>query len=393
MYVGWFNNIFYCLFLMNCVDLEKGINIPMINKDDYILQVYCINNEVSVTISSNNNNSMDLEYAFYLNKEKLRIQTIWYTRNSMAHFSVKEPGFYQIICFIKDTTDKCILQSDLFYVCESKSEIKNEFLPASPVPISIFGSCVSRDLLEYNPKIFNLKTYIARQSIISAVSFPVTYNIDELSFSSEFQKSRVEWDLEKKTFNLLSKDNSKYLLLDLIDERFSIIKFQNNYITLSNELKSSSFYQNHEHEFTILSCKKIPNLKFNEQKLLSYKYTLENKNIDIYIEDFLKKILSIYQEKNILIHRATLVDYYKDANNNIKKFPNNTLGYNHRTNEYLNYLYDYIINRLPAAFVIDECKNYYANEKHKWGLSPMHYCDEYYQNVNYLIQDYLKNNK
>ncbi|MDO4326572.1 MAG: DUF6270 domain-containing protein, partial [bacterium] len=152
----------------------------MINKDDYSLQVSCINNEVSVTISSksSNNNSMDLEYAFYLNKEKLRIQTIWYTRNSMAHFSVKKPGFYQIICFIKDTTDKCILQSDLFYVCESQSEIKNEFLPDSPVPISIFGSCVSRDLLEYNPKIFNLKTYIARQSIISAVSFPVTYNVD-----------------------------------------------------------------------------------------------------------------------------------------------------------------------------------------------------------------------
>ena len=46
-------------------------------------------------------------------------------------------------------------------------------------------------------------------------------------------------DLKKNTFNALKSSKSKYLIIDLIDERFNLAKYKNSIVTLSNEMVQS----------------------------------------------------------------------------------------------------------------------------------------------------------
>src|SRR5690625_4032012 len=88
--------------------------------------------------------------------------------------------------------------------------------------ISIFGSCVSRDTLEFaDPADFTLKRYIARQSLVSAFDTHGAYALNLEAMASDFQRRMATWDLHSEFARILpavAKD-SDLLILDLTDER------------------------------------------------------------------------------------------------------------------------------------------------------------------------------
>lgn len=108
------------------------------------------------------------------------------------------------------------------------------------VSVSIFGSCVSRDLLEYDAA-HNVKLdlYFARQSIISAVSAKVPINFEEINLQSNFQKRQIYYDFNKTAFQMRQEKMSDFLFLDLVDERFSLVKIGNSYVTKSSTMLES----------------------------------------------------------------------------------------------------------------------------------------------------------
>lgn len=53
-------------------------------------------------------------------------------------------------------------------------------------------------------------------------------------------------------------------------------------------------------------------------------------------------------------------------------------------------MYQYIQTELKCPNVIDECLDYKADENHKWGLAPMHYQKEYYEEIVELVKDIIK---
>lgn len=72
--------------------------------------------------------------------------------------------------------------------------------------ISIFGSCVSRDILNSkNAKSMKLDTYIARQSVISDVSPAIDCNCDDFDLKSAFQRKMIYNDFAKKVLIYLNK--------------------------------------------------------------------------------------------------------------------------------------------------------------------------------------------
>ena len=88
------------------------------------------------------------EYAFYLLKNNVRIDTIWYGTNNKAEFDLNSTGEYKIVCFVKEKGNITLIKESetiLFYK-EEKAEEVDEI---SDLNLSIFGSCVSRDILEY----------------------------------------------------------------------------------------------------------------------------------------------------------------------------------------------------------------------------------------------------
>lgn len=254
-------------------------------------------------------------------------------------------------------------------------------LKMAVVPISIFGSCVSRDMLEYDsPKHIELKTYIARQSIVSAVSSEIKCKKEDIQLESEFQKRLVFNDLTKKTFETLKNDQSTFIIIDLIDERFKLVTYDNSFATLSNEMLASKYFG----EKPLIVDKILGSFeKTNE-------YYVQDIALETYIDLFCEKITSIYEQQKIIIHKAIMLNEYVTKEGDLKKFLPSQLSNNKKINQMLEYMYNCLKRKLPNAFTIDVCDKFHADENHKWGLAPMHYQQEYYDCALSYIYRYLK---
>lgn len=325
----------------------------------------------------------EAEFAYYLYKDNVKINQKWYSKEKHAEFTITSSGIYKGVGFVK-VDDKIIHKQTPDFECNITGDI------LKPIKLSIFGSCTSRDILEYGKKgEFQLGAYVARQSVISSLSKPINFNFDNCFIKSAFQKRQIVNDFQKNTFDILKESKSDYLVIDLIDERFNLAEYMGSVVTVSNELVSSGILDN---RFKKTQVEEIKNWKIYKLKkeLKGKSYTFNGCLLEDYIKEFCCKIKEIFEEKNIIIHRAIMVDYYMNSSGNVVSFPKNYLYHNKLINSKLNYMYYYFEKFLPEAFVIDECKNYCADEKHKWGLAPMHYFNDYYLRVLYLLRKHVQ---
>lgn len=237
--------------------------------------------------------------------------------------------------------------------------------------VSIFGSCISRDCLEYAPDhSLQLATYIARQSMISAVSPPIGFQKEEIALSSNFRKNMVMHDFSKDAFELFRTDGSEYLMIDLIDERFRIAEFRGSVITASNEFAECGIAAEQELKF----LRKKP----DDQELLEK------------VDEFCERIKEIYPEEKIIIHRGRFLDRYISKEGiSSTRFPVNVRVYNAKMNALLDGLYARLLKNMPGAFLIDICAGYQCDETHKWGLNPIHYEPAYYEEVVSRVLEYI----
>lgn len=114
----------------------------------------------------------------------------------------------------------------------------------SRVRVVIVGSCVSRDTFEFlDPRRFELVKYVARQSLISSYSRPLTIADAELApLTSAFQRRTVRADHSSSLVgDLMSVGKGIDLVLwDLTDERFGVWDLgEGRFITRSVELIAS----------------------------------------------------------------------------------------------------------------------------------------------------------
>lgn len=348
------------------------------------VEIEVTKNKMSARIAFDSNDLPEgLEYAFYLMHEEIKTEVKYYSKLNYTEFQLIEDGEYYVVGFVKWDLKKLIKKSE---------KIKFQFDSKYPItvkkklPISIFGSCVSRDLFEFDrEKQFELKTYIARQSIVSAVSPPLPCNMEDIQLKSIFQKKAVYNDFVKETFSLFKNDGSKYLMIDLIDERFSISKYSkdgiHSIITYSSPLQESNYINKWN-----LKLNSIPRYR---KKWRRNRYFAGNKALDIYLEDFCNKILEIYKPENIILHKGKMVNYYRNKDGEIKEFPPYYLNWNKKVNDLIQYMYDFMEKKFTNCFVIDFCDEYYADEEHRWGLAPMHYQKEYYIKIFEELEKYI----
>jgi hypothetical protein len=123
-------------------------------------------------------------------------------------------------------------------------ENSSGFMMNRPARLLIFGSCVSRDILNY-PQAkaqFALVDYYARSSIASLGARPIEMPSTVQHISSKFQRRMVERDIKKDFLNDLARLQFDVLLIDLIDERFNLyVEAEGRACTLSSELLVSGF--------------------------------------------------------------------------------------------------------------------------------------------------------
>ena len=255
---------------------------------------------------------------------------------------------------------------------EPKTNINGEGMHVQK--ISIFGSCMSRDVLRLFPdEQIELCSYIARQSVISAVSNPVSLEKDSIQLESEFQKRMVLWDFRKGTFDLLKNDGSEWLIIDLIDERFALAVIGDSFVTCSAEACQGAV---------------IPKkARLVRPTLSGSDYYINGVCIREYISLFCKKLLEIYRPDHIIIHRALSAKYWKDSEGTAHMYKTGENGTDQRVNALLSYMYSVILEKISLARIIDCTDNFYGGENHIWGLASVHYEDGYYEEVSKKLKE------
>lgn len=308
-------------------------------------------------------------YAFYVFHNGKRIITRWYEKSREIEVKILGDGLYYAAGFVKENDSEPEIMTSLPIQILQKREPFE--VPAASV--SIFGSCVSRDMLEYEAACdLTLDLYFARSSIISAVSDKVALDYEKINLQSNFKKRQIYYDFNKYAINMFRDKTSDYLIIDLVDERFPLIKVSGSYVTRSGALLESGIISESE-----------PIIEKEEYVDVHGEHSYRVEGIDVreYLDKFCDRILKIYKPEKIILHVVRGAEFYYDEHKEIQKFEPNIAGYFKRLNKMWNFMYEYLSTKMAGCMCIDVSAAYLADEAHVWGLSPIHFQKEYYERV------------
>jgi hypothetical protein len=350
----------------NCISkLSESIivneEVDTLNIENFDIECNIDNNKLSISVKNTKDNQF-LEYAYYLIKDKEAINKTWYSKSNKHTFDINENGEYKIQYFIRNIYKETIIENTDSY---TYNNIRT---------INIHGSCISRDAFEFiTDEPIRLKEYIARHSMISAVSNSLNFNEEQVNLSnleSKFQRRMVLNDLNKMLFERIRNNKSDYMLIELLDERFSILEINNSFITYSNEFVLSNIYKDIGGNII-------------KKKDISEKLWMPA------IDKYVSKILNIYNQEQIIIHEVYFLNKYIDKQGNIKELDEATINKNAIYNDILSKYYTYLKAKIPGASIINITNNYLADENNRWGLAPYHYELSYYKEVLNIINKIL----
>ena len=230
------------------------------------------------------------------------------------------------------------------------------------IDLAIVGSCVSRDALEFHPDGFNLLGYFARTSLISQATEPVEIGNDDLeSDLSPFARRVVEQDLTSNVVASLGELSPRILLLDLIDERFRIVRSGSGWITYSPYFSQTSLGK---------SLANAPALAL-----------LDNERLPLFKESvatLANQINATLPNVRMVVHRAFYAEFYRDEDGT-KPFDPSALEAARVVNELMRTMYDHLSATLRSAASIEVTPDLVvADAQHKWGLDHFHYVPDYY---------------
>nr|WP_281728349.1 DUF6270 domain-containing protein [Priestia flexa] len=222
--------------------------------------------------------------------------------------------------------------------------------------IDILGSCVSRDPFAMFEHQYEINNYFARTNVISLASKPMKISIYKILLDSNFQKRSVYNDLNKQFFKYLEEVQSNVLIIDLLSERLRLMKRGETYFTLSDEFNKSNLMQE-------LKGKAVVQ-KTDEMWEAAAKQLVAKLNESKYDQ--------------VIIHKAFWQERYIDANGDIQSFEN--IDEIHENNKKLDFMYKYLGENVSKASYLEITdEEIFADENHKWGLSPRHYETSYYE--------------
>lgn len=108
--------------------------------------------------------------------------------------------------------------------------------------VTIYGSCVSRDIFNFPNEELQMRAYFARSSFISAASSPSQLPTRKSMLTSPFQQRMLEQDITSRILPQLASLADQIILIDLIDERGGVLELEDGgFITDLSELRHSGW--------------------------------------------------------------------------------------------------------------------------------------------------------
>lgn len=242
--------------------------------------------------------------------------------------------------------------------------------------ISIFGTCVSRDIFGMHPQNggYKIERHVQEVSPIASVAERVLdneINLDDFEYQAvcnelkhNFHKKMLALDLNKSAFSYLGEVHSDWLMIDVGVLRLDYYKCKgkdgnNTYFTAKYDKQIENLMKNWGgcDDLKRIPCSAIPDDEYYG-----------------YMEKYALEILKLYDEEHIILHECYPVSTVTNGEN---------VGvYDYcmvvRYRKAIEKGYEFIRNRLTNAHVIEFPYGVIGDVNHKWGYNCMHYVQEYY---------------
>lgn len=261
---------------------------------------------------------------------------------------------------------KKLFKEKYIYILEQHSELIKrdfdiQFIDEYEKDVAVWGS--------YNlyriAKIMigsDIKLRFTASSIISATSAIIPeINALPLKCSTNFRQENVINDCTKRFMNMNPSEfsNTKYLLIDFLEERFTVGYYGNNCITISDDYKESNSIKL---EFNYLN---------DDEKQEQWKKSCKQ---------FISRIKCYFSVYNIILIRMKLTEYYGEYGKEIL-FTN--VEEIRKINKTLDLYYDFFVSECPGIIDIevDKIDYYYTDINFKHGCFPWHLNNQAYYKI------------
>lgn len=251
----------------------------------------------------------------------------------------------------------------------------------SPTKIFTFGSCVSRDIFNHTKEgEFEVTLNIQRMSfaLLPLEGYPIRYEDLDMDYLDDFpwEVKMMIIELSKTGLSMIKDADADYVVMDLVEERFEFAEFEKDGKTYQC-IKSGHF----DNLYKKYLKDKVT--KYRELSIEDYKdeeiTNLFRKSISVLLDKFpIDKIILIetYFANRMIDDEGKITEYEDKVE--VEKM-NVRL---HRVYKLMKQILDSFCKEGEASYTLlkaPEDNMGYAN--HKWGPFPVHYIDEFYENM------------
>lgn len=235
-----------------------------------------------------------------------------------------------------------------------------------PIQVDLWGSCITREILNEDKGRFRIGKYAYRNCFLFAFDDSVPYDDGKFEDLSLFENSSWRVGYIKSAFHKdlpeqLRQSGSKWLLLDFYDLVCDIVLYRGGVLTADSEVRGLKFFKEIKDDCTVTSVDEV----FSEDEI--------RKRFDIFIR-FIKERYG----ENIVFIRADVKKKFLTVRRRLRPLKGYTEETLTKKKKFLNYWQDYFEQQLDC-YVVDYARQYYADDLCVSGAFMVHYEKEFYE--------------
>lgn len=249
-----------------------------------------------------------------------------------------------------------------------------------PVPVKVFGCCVSRDVIDYDleqGKFGNCNYNVVRfLNLVSPYTMlygnKLSLTIEELlksnPKSTAFRARCLAIDAGKYAMTYMAeRGSSEWLILDVGNTRCRIVEWKDKGVILT--------YGTGLIEYFKFICEKLQ----SDNTCVLYPWELDWDEFVKRFKEIYSTFITEFDPRRVILMKFNAVYDYITLSGQRKSFDNNKILISKKWNELFAYFNNLIEELFPNCHVIEFPDNVIGDASHRWGLAPLHYHKLYYE--------------